>query len=231
MGKIKDLPLMMRPREKAKYYGLTYLSEIELLALIIGNGTKDKSSIDLALEMINGFGGFNNIFNSNVYELSKYKGISEAKALSILAIKEIFIRVFKNEIKDGNVRFTLSCSLDVYNYTHIVFDALPYEKIIVFYLNTKNEVLYEDHFSNGANDLCYLDNKIVCKTAIEKYAKKIIICHNHPSGNTSPSLDDINMFFSLQKALANINIKLIDHIIIGQNEYYSVKDEKKTLVI
>lgn len=227
MGKIKDIPKIQRPREKAIQYGINTLSDSELLALIIQSGVKNKSVLEVCLELICHFNGFNNIFTSTYEELKKCIGINTAKALKLMAIQEIILRINKNNSLMKNNRFKITCAKDVYNYLHLKFEDLIQENLIVLYLNTKNHIIAEEIVSIGDDNSAIFNNKIICKHAIEKMAKKVIVCHNHPSGNSSPSLNDIDLSFSLTKALEYIQVKLLDHIIIGKNEYYSIMDEQK----
>ena len=130
----------------------------------------------------------------------------------------------KNIVKD---KLKLTCGLDVYNYINHNFNNAFQERLIVFYLNSKNIVIHEQILSIGDDSMTIMNNKLICKMAIEKYAKKVIICHNHLSGNSSPSLADISSNISLISALKIIQVKLIDNLIIGKNEYYSLIDENK----
>ncbi len=227
MGTIKDLPIYDRPREKALSYGIGVLSDAELLTIIIQCGTKNNSAIEIATSLITTANGLNNVFNLSFYELCKEKGINKNKAILILAVGELFKRFLRNNFINEKQNIELSSPLDVYNYLHFKMENLKQENQVVLYLNVKNKILYEETISIGNDTLAVNNNKLICKNAIEKYAKKILLCHNHPSGNSSPSLDDIASFFSLKSALEYLQIKLLDHIIIGQNEYYSLAREQK----
>lgn len=230
MGKIKDLPKTQRPREKALQYGINVLSDYELLALIIQSGVKNKSVMELCFELISTFHGFNNVFLATYEQLIKCDGINKVKALKLLAIQEIIIRINKNNQTIINNKFKITCGNDVYNYFYLKVENLLVENLIVLYLNIKNCIIYEEIVSIGDDSKSIGNAKLICKHAIEKMAKKVIICHNHPSGNSSPSLDDIAFYFNLKKALEYVSIKLLDHIIIGKNEFYSIKDEKKYII-
>lgn len=224
---IKDLPLLDRPREKALNYGVKSLSDNELLAILIQSGTKNKTAIELSIELICFYKGLNGVFDSSLYELCKINGISKVKALQILAVKELFLRYSRNNLVDIQSNLKMSCALDVYNYLHYKIESLLQEQLVVLYLNVKNIIIYEEIISIGNDTMSVNNNKLICKNAIEKYAKKVIICHNHPSGNSSPSLEDITTYFSLKSALKYLQINLLDHIIIGKNEYYSIANESK----
>ena len=226
MGKISQLPVLDRPREKAYKYGVSSLSDYELLAIIISSGCKDKSALEISMDLILSFNGINNLFNTSFDKLIKCEGISKVKALTILVIKELFVRFSQSRLlTDDNIK--LSSANDVYNYSILKYYDLNAEKVVVYYLNNKNIIIFEQVLSIGDETSSIVNNKLICKTAIEKYAKKVILSHNHPSGNSSPSLDDIASFISLKKALEIINVKLLDHVILGKNEYYSILDERK----
>lgn len=225
MAIIKQLPLQERPREKAIKNGVESLSDYELLAIILQSGCKDKSALQLAMELIISFKGLYNVFNTSIYELNKINGINNVKAIQLKAIKELFVRFSMNNII-VNESIKLSSGYDVYNYANLKYNNKFQEKLVVFYLNIKNIIIFEQVISIGDDSHSINNNKLICKNALEKYAKKVIVCHNHPSGNASPSLDDINSYFSLKSALSLIQVKLIDHIIIGNNQFYSLIDER-----
>ena len=202
-----------RPREKAYLNGIDSLSDSELLAIIIQSGTKNKSAIDISNELISTYNGIENIFKLTSYELCKHGGINKVKAIQIEAIKEIFIRINKKK-QHIKQELKLTCGLDVYNYLSLNFEKALQEKLIVFYLNSKNIVIYEQILSVGNDSMAVTNNKLICKTAIEKYAKKVIVCHNHLSGNSSPSIEDITSNMALKSALHYIQVKLLDNLII-----------------
>lgn len=224
MAIIKKLPLQDRPREKAIKNGIESLSDYELLAIILQSGCKDKSALQLAMELIICFKGLYNVFNTSIYELNKISGINNVKAIQIKTIKELFVRFTQTNINSTEL-VKLSSGYDVYNYASLKYNNYLQEKLVVFFLNIKNVIIHEQVISIG-NDSCSINNnKLICKIALEKYAKKVIVCHNHPSGNAFPSLDDISSCISLKSALNLIQVKLVDNIILGNNQFYSLIDE------
>lgn len=225
MSPIKNLPIQERPREKALKNGVESLSDAELLAIIISSGCKNKSAIQLAMEMIIKHEGLYNVFNSSLYELIKFSGIDKIKAIKLLTIKELFVR-FLQSSSSINQNIKISSGLDIYNYYHLKFLNSLQEKIIVFYLNNQNIVIYEQVLSIGDDTSSIISFKLICKMALEKYAKKVILCHNHPSGKAFPSIEDISTFYELKKALSLIQVKLLDHVILGNNEFYSIVDKQ-----
>lgn len=228
MSKIKDLPKNSRPREKAYRIGVENLSDSELLAIIIQSGTKQMSALELSNQLINIFNGLDKVLDSSSYLLMQVKGISKVKSLLILSIKELFNRY--NQSKISNDEIVFNSILDIYNYVYLKINKLS-EKIIVFYLNNKNVLLYEQVLSIGDESSAILNNKLILKTVLEKYAKKVIVVHNHPSGNPLPSLADINAYYDLFEALKYINVVLLDSIIIGNKKYYSIKNELEYKVL
>ncbi len=230
MGTIKDLPIIERPREKAIKYGIETLSDSELLAILIQSGTKEKTALELAMELICSFQGISNVFKASLYELNQIKGINQVKALQIIAINELFLRTLKNNLFYEKEKMILSSPSDVYHYLSYKMEPLLQEMLVVVYLNVKNVVLYEEVLTIGNDTMGVTNNKLICKHSIEKYAKKVIICHNHPSGDCMPSLEDIATYYSLHSALKYIQVRLLDHIVIGKKEYYSICNETKYTV-
>lgn len=227
MGKIKNLPIDERPREKALQYGIDKLSDNELLALLITKGTKNKSALEIAMELILVHQGIEGVFKASIYELLKEEGINKVKALEIKAIYELFLRFNRKKDILINEGMYINSTIDVYNYLYKFFVNKNNEAIVVLYLNLKNKVIHEEVISIGDESHTLNNNKLICKKAIEYYAKKIIVAHNHPSGNSTPSFDDVKTFLDLKKALSYINVKLVDQVIFGKKECYSHASDKK----
>ena len=223
MGRIADIPINNRPREKAYRLGIKTLTDEELLAVIIQSGTKNYSALDIAHNLLDTFLSVSNILSTSDYQLSKCKGISKVKSIQLMAIKELFVRAYNDKLSVNKLVF--NSIVDVYNYAKLkVIDSYQ-EKILVLYLNIKNVLIYEQILSLGDEDSVILDRKLICKIAIEKYARKVIIIHNHPSNNVEPSLEDITSFHMLKEALNLIDIKLIDSIILSTNSFYSIHNK------
>lgn len=219
MGKIKDIPINNRPREKAIRIGVENLSDAELLAIIIQSGTKDYSAIEIANLLLTNYKSLDNVLEASMYSLSKIKGISKVKSLLILSIKELFKRY--NNALICKTSLSLNSLYEVYDYVYLKFDKLI-EKIIVLYLNNKNVLLYEQVVSIGDETSSILNNKLILKTSVEKYAKKVILIHNHPSGIPKPSSEDLKAYNNLFKILKLINVTLLDSIIIGKSSFFSI---------
>lgn len=228
--KIKDIPLDERPREKLLSKGVESLSDSELLAIIISSGTKSKSAIEIANDLIIKYGGIDNLFKQNFYELTNIHGISKVKAITMLTIRELYVRISIKSLSRNSSKIQFNGPLDVYNYIHYRYETQLNERQTVFFLNNKNCLISEDIISIGNDTKALNNNRLICKMAIEKYAKKVIITHNHLSGNCNPSIEDIASFISLKNALSFVQVKLIDHIVIGNNEYYSIDKEQKYVI-
>ncbi len=219
--KIKDLPKNERPQERLIRYGAEALSNSELLAVILRTGTKNQNIMMLASSLIKETGGLDQLFNQSIEELTKIKGIGVTKAVQILALSEISKR-FKT-YKSGN-EYKINTPLDVSNLVMEDMKYLRQEKLKVLILNTKNIVTYiRDIFIGTLNSSIVHPREIFCE-AIKKNGASIIICHNHPSGDpTPPSKEDINITLRLKECGKLIGIDLLDHIIIGENKYISIK--------
>ncbi|CBZ04900.1 JAB domain-containing protein [Clostridium botulinum] len=220
--KIKDLPKNERPQERLIRYGAEVLSNSELLAVILRTGTKNQNIMMLASSLIKETGGLDQLFNQSIEELTKIKGIGVTKAVQILALSELSKR-FKT-YKSGN-EYKINTPLDVSNLVMEDMKYLKQEKLKILILNTKNIVTYtRDVFIGTLNSSIVHPREIFCE-AIKKNGASIIICHNHPSGDPTPSKEDINITLRLKECGKLIGIDLLDHIIIGENKYVSMKEK------
>ncbi|MFV3011810.1 RadC family protein [Clostridium botulinum] len=220
--KIKDLPKNERPQERLIRYGAEVLSNSELLAVILRTGTKNQNIMMLASSLIKETGGLDQLFNQSIEELTKIKGIGVTKAVQILALSELSKR-FKT-YKSGN-EYKISTPLDVSNLVMEDMKYLKQEKLKILILNTKNIVTYiRNVFIGTLNSSIVHPREIFCE-AIKKNGASIIICHNHPSGDPTPSKEDINITLRLKECGKLIGIDLLDHIIIGENKYVSMKEK------
>lgn len=218
----KNIPIKERPREKAIKNGIESLSNEELLALILRCGTKNKSVLELSTFIIKKYKTFNNLVNSSYEELILIEGIKEAKAIEILAIMEIAKRIQKNKINDVK---KISKPEDIYNYFSILLEEEKQEIFMVIFLNVKSHIIkYEKLFVGGIN-YSIIDINLIFKKAISYGASKIVCLHNHPSGDPTPSNQDIIITQKIIKVGELVNIQLIDHLIIGRKKYISLKKE------
>lgn len=218
---IKDIIKEERPRETLVKKGETYLSDSELLAILINNGTRDKSAITLAREIIETSDGIRNLSNITVEELSKIKGIGLAKACRIISALELGRRV---SVASEMQKFKISSPQDIGN---VYMEELRYKKKEIFrvvLLNTKNVIIGSKDISEGSLNASIVHPREVFLEAIKKSANKMILMHNHPSGDPTPSSEDINITKRLISAGQIVGIEILDHVIIGDGRFYSFKE-------
>lgn len=218
---IKEMPTLERPREKMINYGSNTLSNAELIAILIGSGNAKKNAIELSSEIINNFGGLIALTDITHEELTSIRGIGDAKACNILAALELNKRVSAYALKK---RLKITSPNDVCN---IFMDELRYdkkEKFIIVLLNTKSEIISKELISIGNLNSSIVHPREVYKYAIKKSAASVLFIHNHPSGNPDPSKNDKNITKRLTEVGEIIGINVVDHIIIGNNRYFSFKE-------
>jgi DNA repair protein RadC len=218
---MKDMPADMRPREKMLSQGEIGLSDAELLAIILGNGTRNISALDLANKLIIEHKGLRNLKEVSLDELTHEKGIGPAKAVSIKAAIELGRR-----ISMGNrIRETIKSPEDVKN---LVMEEMRYydrEHFRVLYLDRKGGLIIWEDISVGGLHSSIVHPREVFKPAIKRSAASIILIHNHPSGDPTPSREDIEVTRRLMEAGGIMGIDVLDHIIIGEASYCSLKEQ------
>lgn len=225
--KIKDIPLLDRPRERVINNGVEKLTNEELLAIIIKNGTKNKSSKDIALELLNKFNGINNFKDISINQLLEINGIGQAKAVELLSSIELGRRIFLNEFSLNKIIF--KNAKDIYINTKYLFENKKQECFYCFYLNNKNEVIERRLLFMGTINKSIVHPREVFKYAYLSSASSIVCVHNHPSGDLVPSKEDIRITNALVE-LGYINaIPLLDHVIVSDNGYYSFYDDNKII--
>ena len=208
------------PYEKLEKYGTKALTESELLAIIIRNGNKNMNSIEIAQKILNNSHlKFRDIFYKEIDELIKYEGIGKVKAIQIKAIGEIIKRI---EIPLKEKREKISSTQEVGERYLPKLRYLKKEEMHVIYLDAKNNILRE--IKSGKSGVMSVDVNIedITRMAVLSYAARVIIVHNHPSGDTSPSINDIKFTEEIKRILETLGIELIDHVIIGDGEYRSI---------
>lgn len=218
MSLIRNINPSDRPREKLIREGVESLSNEELLALLIGSGTKNNSALDISKELLERYGGLNNLLNCDIYSLMKIKGIKKAKANLLIAILEISKRASKEKI---NFIQTFTSAKDIYDLTRNDLEFESQEKFIVIYLNVKLQIIKKETLFKGGETKAFIDINMIFKHAILCGAKNIICVHNHPSGDSTPSEEDIKITNDIRSLSKIVKIPLLDHIIIGKKEYFS----------
>ncbi|HSH67457.1 MAG TPA: DNA repair protein RadC [Bacteroidia bacterium] len=220
---IKSWASADRPREKLLDKGRHVLSEAELIAILIGSGSRNETAVDLSKRIL---GNVNNNLNAlgklSVQELMKFKGIGEAKAICIVAALELGRRRKETEVIH---RDKITGSKDVYETMRPHLIDLPHEEFWVLMLNRANLITKKELMSKGGTAGTVVDTKLIFKAAVDNYANSIIVCHNHPSGNLKPSEADIKLTKAIKEAGKIMEIPLLDHLIITENNYYSFGDE------
>ena len=212
-----------RPREKMIGKGKGALSNAELIAILIGSGNDQLSAIELAREVLHEV-------NDNLYDLSKlsidelkqHKGIGEAKAVSIMAALELGRRWSVTSPKE---RKTIKSSQEAYEQFLSLIDDPTKEHFMVAYLNKRNIVIKVERISTGGVSETPADPRVVFKNALLKDATAVVLCHNHPSGIAKPSAEDRKMTRQLVAAGKILDIDVLDHLIIGENSYFSLAEE------
>ncbi len=222
--KLKELPISERPYEKLEKYGSERLTNAELLAIIIKTGTREETAVHLAqrvLKMNDGSRKDDLTFlqDVSISDFKKIKGIGRVKAIQLLAVIELAKRINKpiniNEIKIKN-------TTDIANLLMNELKNEKREKVKLILLNTKNVILKIKDISYGGTNFAYIDPKDILYEAIKIQAPKIILVHNHPSGDITPSKADYLITDKIYEAAEIMGIELLDHIIIGNNNYESI---------
>lgn len=221
---IKELPASERPYEKFLSLGASGLSDADLLAIIIKTGTKDKSAVDIAQEILSGrHGNLLNLYEMSYDELIQVSGIGQIKATQLKAVAELSMRISKAK-RARSIR--MNTPVTIADYYMEQMRHLQQEVVICAYFDVKSRFLGDKFISKGSLSSSVVDISSVMRTALEKNASKIVLLHNHPSGDCTPSKDDIAVTDRLAEGSRIFSIELCDHIIIGDNEYYSFYENK-----
>lgn len=214
---IKSLPLEENPREKALINGIESLNNVELLALVLRTGSKDESVVQLSQRLLKEIGGISQLNNMNYADLISIKGIKKAKAIELLSIVEIAKRL--KMTPSYNV---LSCPHDIYKTVKDELMFLKQEHFVVLCLDNKNRLIKKKTIFIGSLNMSLVTPREVFKEAIQVSSAKIVLVHNHPSGDCSPSQEDIEITEQFMELGKMMLIEVIDHIIIGWNQFFSM---------
>lgn len=217
---LKDYPAEQKPVEKLLIMGSDSLSESELLAILINSGTRKKSALELASEIMLGR-SLQDLREASPEELKKTPGIGDVKAARILAALELGRRIKAEKIEESPC---ITSPQDVVNLVMEDMRSYDREHFKAMLLNTKNKVLCLDTISIGSLNSSFAHPREIFKNAIKRSAASIILIHNHPSGDPQPSREDIFLTKELLKVSELLKIKIFDHIIIGNRRYYSMKE-------
>lgn len=220
---IKFLAEDDRPREKFLSKGKNSLSDAELLAIIMGSGNREDSAVELGRKILKSVeNNWHNLSKLQISDLMKFKGVGEAKAISIATALEIGRRRAAQEVPE---RIQIGQSTDSFKVLQPYLGDLQTEEFWAIFLNQSNKILAKSKLTSGGINQSIVDVRILFKTALDHLATGIVIAHNHPSGNLKPSVEDIKITKQIIEAGKILNIQLLDHLIITQNSYLSFADE------
>ncbi len=208
------------PIERLIYNGADSLSVTELLSIILGTGVRGLNVVDLSRQILNSSGGLKELSQLKVDNLMQIKGVGKSKAAKILASFELAKRLDELNIKDKPLG---NSPIAIYEYAKYKLRFKDKEHFLVLLLNTKHEIIAHDLVSIGTSDKTFAEPKQVFKLALQLSAYAICVCHNHPSGHILPSKADISLTERLVESGKLLGIPVVDHLIIGENDYYSLK--------
>jgi DNA repair protein RadC len=212
-----------RPREKLSAQGRRALTDAELIAILIGSGSRNETAVELSKRILHHYDNdLNKLGKASINELSNFKGIGEAKAISIIAALEIGRRRNDFETKAPDV---IGSSKDAYNIMRRHLVDLNHEEFWIILVGRSQKVLAKELVSKGGLSATVVDPKIIFSIALQHNATGIIMIHNHPSGNLKPSHNDIHLTKKLAEAGTLLEIKILDHLIISDSGFYSFGDE------
>lgn len=220
---IKNWSIDDRPREKLLLKGRAALSDAELIAILIGSGNQEESAVDLSKRILaKASNNLNNLGKLTINQLTEFKGIGEAKAITIAAAMELGRRRRAEEAVKLN---KISSSRDVFELMQPILGDLPHEEFWILYLNNSNKITHKEQSSKGGITGTLVDVRLVLKKALEVGAIGLILVHNHPSGTLLASEPDKALTQKLKTGAASIDIKVLDHLIITEKAYFSFADE------
>jgi DNA repair protein RadC len=212
-----------RPREKLLRHGVRVLSDAELIALLISSGTRELSAVELARKILaESSNNLTVLAKQSAHDLMKIKGIGKAKAISIVAALELGRR---RKESDPPAKPAVRSSKDAACLFTDILTDISHEEFWVAFLSRSNQLIERAKISQGGISGTVTDVKLIMRKAIELLSSSLIVCHNHPSGNLQPSSEDRQITIKIQEACQLFDIKVLDHIIIGGNSYFSFADE------
>jgi DNA repair protein RadC len=220
---IKDWSQDDQPREKLRDKGKAVLSDAELVAILIGSGNRDESAVTLCKRILASVDhNLNELGKLSIQQLMTFKGIGEAKAITIAAAMELGRR---RRLEDAVERQMITSSKSVFDLMEPVLGELPHEEFWIIYMNNSNKIIQKTQQSKGGITGTLVDVRLVLKTALEVGATSLILVHNHPSGTLKPSQADQQLTQKLKTASESLDIKVLDHVIITEKAYFSFADE------
>jgi DNA repair protein RadC len=227
MYMVKEMPEEERPRERLISFGPTALSNEELIAILLRTGMKDMSVLELSKKVLYHLESFDDLKKVSVFELLKVDGIKIAKASTLIAAIELGKRLSSVH---RSKKETIKTTKDVYALLEPEMSHLEQEHFVVIFLNIKSEVITYETIFKGTIHQTLIHPRELFKTAIKLSAAAVIFVHNHPTGDSTPSKADIEATEGLKEASLIVGIDLIDHIVIGKKEYYSIRERRKYII-
>ena len=212
-----------QPREKLRDKGARFLSDAELLAIVIGSGTQQISAVGLSKILLSGVrNNLNKLGKCTLAQLTNYKGIGEAKAIKIMATMELGRRYKSTSVED---QAEMASSTSVFELMQPILGTLDHEEFWVLYLNNAHSLISKSQLSKGGITAALVDKRLLFKRALEVGAVALILIHNHPSGKIEPSTFDLRLTNTLKTAAKTLDIKVLDHRIVTEKTYFSFADE------
>lgn len=215
---ITDWPASERPREKLLAHGAKALSDAELLAIFLRVGVTGKSAVDLARDLLSRFGSLNGIFAANLEALSQVNGIGDSKYAQLQAIFEMTCRALNEQMQANDV---LSSPREVQDYLCLKLGGLNREVFLVLFLDAQNRIITDEEMFTGTLTQTSVYPREIVKRALQHNAASVIFAHNHPSGVAEPSTADELLTSELKKALALVDVRVLDHFIVAGNDTLS----------
>lgn len=219
---MKQVPEEERPRERLKHLGANHLSNQELLAILVSSGSKHESVLSLSQRVLVHFEGLALLKDATIEELTAIKGIGEAKAVAIMAALEIGKRIHSHKPHE---RYVIKSPEDGADYVMEEMRDLKQEHFIAMFLNTKNQVMHRQTIFIGSLNASIVHPREVFKEAVKRSAASVICAHNHPSGDPTPSQEDIHVTRRLTECGKMLGIELLDHLVIGDRNFVSLKEK------
>jgi DNA repair protein RadC len=220
--RIQDFETNDRPRERLEKLGAGALSNAELLAILLRTGLPGENAVQVGQRLLKHFGGLSGLHRTTFDELKKQKGVGEAKASQILAAIEMGHRLAKEELDDKPV---IKSPADAAALVQYEMSGLPQENLWVFLLDTRNRVMKIEKLYKGSLNASTVRIGELFKSALTNNAASIILAHNHPSGDPTPSPEDVALTRAVQQAGRLLDVEVLDHIVIGHNKFVSLKDK------
>ncbi|MBP5091304.1 MAG: DNA repair protein RadC [Bacilli bacterium] len=221
--KIKELPLEDRPREKALIKGIASLTESELLALIIGVGKPGLNALELSMTLLDGYGGLANLARAPYQSLLEYSGLSEGKTLRLMAAFELAKKIALANYLEENEEFTPEALYERY---HPLLAKDKQERLFLLMASKKMKFRKEELLYKGTETEILFSIKEIMRSLLANYADRFVLVHNHPSGNPLPSAEDVHRSFILAEEMKELGITMLDHVIISQEGYFSLRENK-----